>query len=67
MGYLLGSWKSVKGIHVMMGNRVFTLPKGSVVAVTQTDEDSQKVLIEMGPQDSDWFFHTMLDNFERCV
>jgi hypothetical protein len=67
MRYLLGSWKAVKDVPVRMGNSAFTLSSGAIVSVTRVDEERQKVLIEIGPDDIDWFSHAMLKNFEQCI
>jgi len=62
---LLGSWQAVEDIPVRMNNKEFTLPRGAIAAVVQVDEDNQKVLLEMGPMDVDWFCRTVLNNFEK--
>jgi hypothetical protein len=66
---LIGDWKALHNIYFRKGNREIMLPKGAIIAViSQHYREGERVLIEMGPANSDWFSYTMLtNNFERLI
>jgi hypothetical protein len=67
MDELLGSWQAKKDVKARMGVSVFTIPKGSIVAVTQTDKQNRNVMVEAGPRSMDWMHKSFLDNFEQVT
>ena len=61
MNSLTGNWKVIKTASVRMGNSVLTMQSGAIVAVTQ--EDKQKILLEIGPCYKDWVHNSWLKKY----
>ena len=59
-----GSYKALKEIKVGSSNSAFTLPEGSIIAVTQHDKQGRQILVEMGPGCMDWKHESFLNAFE---
>lgn len=52
---MIGKYKADEVVSFQSGVSAFRLPKGSVVEVTQVDEENRKVLIKIDENTVDWF------------
>lgn len=62
---ILGDYKLVEDSRFRVGVTSFGMSSGVLVKVTQVDMEYNKVLVDFGGRNVDWFHESILDKFEK--